>query len=93
MKKTNQCPVKSDCTASRVVDGEAVVVIPMESAINTFNEVGTRIWELADGTNTVTEIIHEIQQEFEIDTETAEQDTYDFLNSLAEKNMILLNDI
>ncbi|MFQ5768904.1 MAG: PqqD family protein [bacterium] len=92
MENLNKYPVKSIHTASRVVDGEAVVVMPMESAINTFNEVGTRIWELADGTNTVTDIIHEIQQEFEVDAETAELDTREFLNELVEKNMITLND-
>jgi hypothetical protein len=91
MKLLNLYPQKSPQTASRVVGGEAVVVQPMASTINTFNEVGTRIWELSDGTHSVREIIQEIEEEFEVTPEIAQSDTTDFLIELAEKKMLDLN--
>ncbi len=81
-------PNKSTQTASRVVDGEAVIVQPMEGSINTLNEVGTRVWELTDGSRTVREIAAEIQNEFDVELATAEADTTIFIEELVEKNMI-----
>ncbi len=92
MEKLKLYPIKSDCTAARIVDGEAVVVLPMESEINTFNEVGTRIWELADGSASIMDIIDSILKEFEIDAKNAAQDTCEFLNELVEKKIIVLKE-
>lgn len=85
MENLHRYPKKSSSSASRVVDGEAVIVQPMQSSINTLNEVGTRIWELADGSRTLSTIIHEIQNEFDIDPEIISQDTCDFIYKLKEK--------
>lgn len=92
MENLKQFPVKSPQTASRVVDGEAVVVLPMSSEINTLNAVGTRIWELADGSHSVSDIIDRIKYEFEIDTETVKRDTVSFISELITRNMVNLND-
>ncbi|MBN2010866.1 PqqD family protein [candidate division KSB1 bacterium] len=64
----------------------------MESRINTFNEVGTRIWELADGSLTVCDIATRIEQEYEIDHKTALKDTRTFVDELLEKRMLTVRE-
>ena len=82
-------PKRSSNSASRVVDGEAVVVQPLQSEINTLNEVGTRIWELADGRRSVDAIIHDIQAEFDAAPEVICKDVFDFIHELNRKKMII----
>ena len=93
MEIMNKIPVKSEATASRILGEEAVVVLPRESIINTLNSVGSRIWELSDGSNNVSDIINIIQNEFDVEPEEAERDTVDFINELAAKKMLVLNEI
>ena len=40
-------PTKSSQTASRIIDGEAVIVLLKKSKVHVLNEVGSRIWELS----------------------------------------------
>lgn len=46
------------------------------------------IWELIDGKNSVSKIIEEICNAYEVTSEEAEKDTLDFLNSLKETGLI-----
>ncbi len=92
MEYFEKYPRKNAQSASRLIDDEAVVVLPMESSISTLNSVGTRIWELADGTRTICEIATEIQNEFDVEKEIALNDTVDFIKELSDKKMISFND-
>ncbi len=83
-------PKRSRNSASRVVDGEAVVVQPLQSEINVLNEVGTRIWELADGSRSLDLIIHDIQEEFDAAPEVIRKDVCYFVEELNRKKMITL---
>ncbi|MDW7681197.1 MAG: PqqD family protein, partial [bacterium] len=65
MEILNSYPIKSSDIASRILDGEAVVVLPMESTVYTFDPVGTRIWELITGNDKVSAIVKTIQNEYE----------------------------
>ena len=92
METLNKYPKKSDNIASRILDGEAVVILPLESLVYTFDPVGTRIWELINGKNKIANIVDAIQNEYEVDPDVAEQDTIDFINELVSKKMLILND-
>ena len=92
MEILNKYVKKSNETASRILDGEAVVVLPMESMIYTFDPVGTRIWELLDQSQKVADILGIIQKEYEVSREVAERDTIDFINELVAKKMLTLVD-
>jgi hypothetical protein len=76
--------------AWRVFEDGAVIVTPQESVMHSLNPVGTRIWELADGTLTVNEILDVIVEEFEVDRESAEQDVLQFCRALADKGMLAI---
>jgi len=83
-------PNKSENIASRILDGEAVVVLPLESMVYTFDPVGTRIWELIDGKRKIASIVKQIQNEYEACPEAAEKDTLDFIQELVSKKMIII---
>jgi hypothetical protein len=58
------------------------VVLVASGAEQDLNEVGSRIWLLADGTRTVREIAARIVAEFEVDAQTAERDAVEFVETL-----------
>jgi len=85
-------PKRSEDTASRMIDGEAVIVIPQEGVVTVLNETGAGIWQLLDGRNSVEDIINIISSEFDVSREEAEKDTLDFIEELIGKDMVVLND-
>lgn len=70
-------------TASRIIDGKAVVITIDSNQLHVLNEVGTRVWELADG-RSLEAISAEIVREFAVDLERAEQDVCTFARRLLE---------
>ncbi len=90
MSLLDKYPDKHPRTASRVIDGEAVIVVCDEDLVKILNNVGSRIWELADGSKTVREISKLICSEYEVDGEQAEQDTVEFVEELIESGMMCL---
>ena len=85
-------PKKSEDTASRIIDGEAVSVTPRKGLVTVLNETGSGIWQLLDGRNSVEDIINIISSKFDVSREEAEKDTLDFIKELEEKDMVVLND-
>ena len=83
-------PNKSLHTASRIIDRQAVVIIPQKGQVNLLNPVGSRIWELADGKKSLNEIAMLIANEFEVAPQVAYLDTEEFVRGLWEKGMLVL---
>lgn len=52
------------------------------NSIYTMNEVGSRIWELIDGEKPLSEIRDVLVNEFEVNTEEAEEDLIEFFQKL-----------
>jgi hypothetical protein len=85
-------PKRSEKTASRLVDGEAVVVSPSQGIVRILNDVGSRVWELMDGVRSVLDISEAIAVEFHALRDEVEKDVAEFLNELAEKGLVVLRD-
>lgn len=68
-------------TASRVVDGRAVVVVIDEQRLHTLNPVGTYVWNLADG-RSIGAIVEEVVREFDVEPEKAATDVLQFVEQL-----------
>jgi hypothetical protein len=81
---------RNEKTASRVLAGEAIVLTPSDSKIHSFNETGSRIWELLAEEPTVSEIVNQIRSEFEVSEEQAQADVIAFLEELAAKEIVTL---
>ena len=92
MKETIQRrPAHHPRTASRVFSGEAVIITPADNVIRMLNPTGSRIWELADGSRTVDEIVDVLVDEYDVDFTRAQQTTRDLLSELDEKGLIAWN--
>jgi hypothetical protein len=92
MKPTEKYPVFHPQVAARIIDGEAVIVLPESGQVNVLNEVGSRIWELIDGTRNVGEITKIIVAEYDVTAEQAERDISDFIQELVDNKMLVLAD-
>ena len=70
-------------TASRVVDGSAVVIVIDEQKLHTLNEVGTVVWSAAGTEGCRLEaIVDRIVDEYEVERERAERDVLAFAQEL-----------
>ena len=83
---------RSSEVAARDFDGQMVIMQLATSALFTLNQVGARIWELADGRMTADQIVQRICQEFEVEKAVAERDARDFIERLAKHGVLLLSD-
>jgi reverse gyrase len=77
-------------TASRLVDGEAVIILPEQGVVKMLNAVGSRIWELADGTHRIRDIVEAIYEEVDVDRERAEQDVMAFVQEMVEADLLVV---
>jgi hypothetical protein len=53
-----------------------------------FNPVGSRIWELMDGSRTVGQIVAQLIDEFDVEPERAQRTTLEFFAMLEEKELV-----
>jgi hypothetical protein len=90
MVSLNSYAVPNSAVAGRIVEGEAVLVLPQQGQVEVLNEVGARIWALADGTRTLRQIAAALCDEFDVDQAQAEADVLDFMAQLAELDVVSL---
>lgn len=69
--------------------GNEYVLVPVTNniadmnSVYTLNETGAFIWELIDGEKTIGDIIEAMTSEYDISTEEAEKDVFEFIENLA----------
>ncbi len=85
----NDVLMRNEDFICRIVDGEAVLMSPLGDGLHIFNEVGTRIWELVDGSNTVEDIANQIHKEYDVEKSVAYEDTLAFLEELLNLNALV----
>ena len=69
--------------------GDTVVLLTPDSGeYFTLNEVGGRIWELADGSRSVTDIASVLVAEFEAELDEVNADALELLQQLAEEGLV-----
>jgi hypothetical protein len=84
----NRIPVKSAHTASQVIDGEAVILDIPGKVLRGLNPVGSRMWELVDGTRTLTDIARVVADEFGRTEEEVVNDVVIFMGDLADRRVL-----
>ena len=85
-------PVQVPGVVSRVVGEEAVLVQPELAKVKVLNEVGARIWSLADGTRTIEQITTLLCEEYQVDAIQAQSDVLEFIGELVKRGMLLAAD-
>jgi len=83
--------VPNPAVVGRIIEGEAVLVLPEQGQVKVLNEVGARIWALADGTRTLRQIAAALCDEYEVDQAQAETDVLDFVTQLVEQGIVSLS--
>jgi hypothetical protein len=78
--------------AARRVGTEMVILSADDSSLFVLNEVGTAIWEAADGQTTLDAIAGGLCREFDVDRETALRDVTDFVSALAAAGVVSTSD-
>lgn len=69
--------------------GEATILLTPESGeYFSLDDVGGRIWELADGSRSAREIARVLHDEYDAPLETIEADTLELLAELAERQLL-----
>jgi hypothetical protein len=88
----NRYPAPHSQVAAAIVDGQAVIVMADSGNMSVLNELGTRIWQLSDGSHRVEEIIQAIVSEYEVEEAQARADVSAFLEQLLALDALVLNE-
>ena len=81
----DQLFIRSQAVVSRRVAGETLIV-PVRgkvgdlASIYSFNETGSLIWQSLESPRNLAELIHAVEQEYEVSPEQARRDVTQFLN-------------
>jgi hypothetical protein len=76
-----------------VLDGEMMIMSARDSTLFNLNEVGTVIWQAANGATSLEEIVgQKVCVEFDVEAAEALQDAEAFVRELAEHGILLLSD-
>ena len=88
-----KCFTKESDFVTRCITGETIIV-PVKGhvgdldSIYTLNDVGSLVWQLIDGNNSVSRIVKDICNEYEVATEEAEKDVTELICSLEAAGLI-----
>ncbi len=86
-------PCRNSRVATRTIEGEAVIVSPDDAVLHNLNEVGSFIWNMADGNTSIQAIAEQLCHDFDVSMEEAVEDVEDFCGILVERNILNLSDI
>jgi hypothetical protein len=80
---------RSSAVASRVLDGEVVIMSATDSTLFNLSEVATIIWQAADGRTPLSEIVRgRVCAEFDIAPDAAYRDAEAFIDDLARHGIL-----
>ncbi len=88
-RKPTVFPRRREGVAAQVADGEAVLLDIESGEYFSLNSVGSRIWELCDGTRSIAEIVSVICDEFDVAEDVASADADDILDELEQENLVV----
>ncbi len=84
---------RNEKTASRIIDGQAVIMTLEDNTLHTLNEIGSMIWELSDGVRSIEDMAAIIHDEHKmVDYEKIRTDCQAFVKELLSKGMLILQD-
>ena len=84
---------QSSAIASRLLDGEMMIMSVADSTFFTLNEVASAIWQAADGFTPLSQIVAgKICQEFDVDLDQAQRGADRFVDELSQHGILLVSD-
>ena len=90
---TNLYIARSERLAVRKLRDETVILRPDDSGLYVLNELGTVIWDAADGTTTLATLVERvICPQFEVDAATALLDATEFVERLRDHHILTVSE-
>ncbi len=83
---------RSKQVAARMLGGEMMIMSPRDTTLFNLNDVGSVIWDSADGRTSLDEIVARLCAEFDVAPEVARQDAESFIQELAEHGILHVSD-
>lgn len=80
--------VRSNNVVWRMLDGEVVIMSEDGTEIHNLNKVASFIWELADENVTISQIIERICDRFDVEKNSAQNDTIEFIQKLIDQKLL-----
>jgi hypothetical protein len=74
--------------AARTYEGKALIVVPGLGEYNILNPLGTRVFELIDGSRGVGDIVQTITEEYEVSPDEVEADVKEFIEDLKKHEIV-----
>lgn len=88
MKFSEEMVIRRASTAlSRAFDHELAVILPTANAVRVLNEVGARIWALADG-RSLAQILDILVNEYDVERTQLQMDAVAFLSQLESRGLL-----
>jgi hypothetical protein len=81
-------PVRRSDVLAQAAGETVILLTPDSGEYFTLNEVGGRIWELADGSRSVSEIAGVLGDEYEAPLADIQADALELLGELAEERLV-----
>ena len=85
---THSRPSRRSDVLAQAAGDTVILLTPDSGEYFTLNEVGSRIWELADGSRSVTEIAAVLVEEYEAPLDEVRSDALEVLGELAEEGLV-----
>lgn len=85
-------PNRSQSVAARMLGDEMMIMSPRDTTLFNLNDVGSVIWQAADGRTPLDEIIARLCDEFDVAPEVARPDAEAFVQELAAHGILVLSD-
>lgn len=80
---------RPDILAKEGPDSSTVILLdPQTGAYYTLEGIGERIWELCDGTRTISEMVAVVEAEYDALQQTIERDVLDLLADLESERLV-----
>ncbi len=85
-------PLKNETAAFRIIDNEAVILNLNNGIYYSLNEVGTKVWELCTGSNSLRDITAAIVEEFEVQDDIAQKDVSEIIIDLLKDGLVTISE-
>jgi hypothetical protein len=83
---------RSKQVAARMLGGEMMIMSPRDTTLFNLNDVGSVIWESADGKTPLDDIIARLCAEFDVAPEVARQDAETFIQEMTGHGIMQVSD-
>lgn len=88
MKNLSAIPVPADGLTVKQIGTETIILTESGEELHTLDEVGTYVWSRIDGKRSLSQILDNLCEEYDVSRDRAQADFLSFIDALQEKQII-----